>query len=525
MGHRMGRDLATLDDLLIHAEWMQGLARRLLRNPDDADDVVQDAWLSALRGPPQRGRTLRPWIATVVLNLVRSRARSRVRTRAREALIAAPEPTPGADEQLVQHQLERQLAQLVLDLDEPYRRTILQRFHDGQSSADIARAEGIPEGTVRWRLKQGLDQLRGRFAEAEARGEAGSDAGGTTAFGALVLIARPSPSTAATSAAAAPAALAPTAVAPAAAATSTWLAPVVALVKGKLVLTAAGTVAALVGVTAGVRHLPARLHPVAPTAAVAVAARPISGAAAPGPWTDPTSVPTAPDDQAIETASAPDEAPPPATTPATATALASAAVPAAKPLVAITGVVRDSRGDLAARVPVTLRTLSGSGTADRTTTTDDAGRFAYRLQPRSKVLLTAELRGEPAARLEVEVPTRSAISHDARPSLTSTVASFATIDVALGSHPRASAPPRFARARAAENAPLSRWCCHEAFIEGDMVYGRSCLKFDDTRDAQQSGCDLYGLKAQVSCHRYTEGGLSTGDLSRTERLGCDGRLL
>ena len=72
---------------------------------------------------------------------------------------------------------------------------------------------------------------------------------------------------------------------------------------------------------------------------------------------------------------------------------------------------------------------------------------------------------------------------------------------------------------------MSRWCCYEAALDGDMVYGRTCLKFEDTNRAQQSGCELYGLKAQVSCHHYTEGGLSTGDLSRTERLGCNGRLL
>src|SRR3954462_15817622 len=104
MTYRMERDQATLDDLLAHATWMQGLARRLLGDRDAADDVVQEAWLQALRVPPVRGRTLRPWIATVMLNLVRSRARRDSRTRKREQFFGSPDPAPVAEELLAQRQ-------------------------------------------------------------------------------------------------------------------------------------------------------------------------------------------------------------------------------------------------------------------------------------------------------------------------------------------------------------------------------------------------------------------------------------
>jgi hypothetical protein len=79
-------------------------------------------------------------------------------------------------------------------------------------------------------------------------------------------------------------------------------------------------------------------------------------------------------------------------------------------------------------------------------------------------------------------------------------------------------------AREAANA-ATRWCCRQAFRDADLVHGRGCLKFDDSESQGQSGCELYGLKAQVSCHTFTRGGLSTGDLSRTEQLACDGRLM
>ena len=161
-------DLATLDELLEHAGWTRALAVRLLGDADDADDVVQETWLSALRLPPQRRHALRPWIATVVRNLVRSEGRRRQRARNRERQVVeqiGAATVPSSEELLSQVQTERALAALVLDLPEPYRHTVILRYHHGKSAADIARAEDIPEGTVRWRLKYGLDQLRQRFDE------------------------------------------------------------------------------------------------------------------------------------------------------------------------------------------------------------------------------------------------------------------------------------------------------------------------------------------------------------------------
>jgi RNA polymerase sigma factor (sigma-70 family) len=161
-------DLATLDELLEHAGWTRALAVRLLGDADDADDVVQETWLSALRVPPQRRHALRPWLATVVRNLARSHGRRRLRSRSREqhaAEHARLHSVPSSEEMLSQLETERTLAALVLNLPEPYRHTVILRYHHGKSAADIARAEAIPEGTVRWRLKYGLDHLRQNFEE------------------------------------------------------------------------------------------------------------------------------------------------------------------------------------------------------------------------------------------------------------------------------------------------------------------------------------------------------------------------
>jgi hypothetical protein len=68
---------------------------------------------------------------------------------------------------LGRHQSLTQLAQLVSALEEPYRSTVLLRYGEELTPAEIARRYGLPAGTVRWRLKQGLDRLRVEMDRAQ----------------------------------------------------------------------------------------------------------------------------------------------------------------------------------------------------------------------------------------------------------------------------------------------------------------------------------------------------------------------
>src|SRR6185312_8440157 len=87
--------------------------------------------------------------------------------RARREAVAESGQAPVApDELLEQMRLHRLLVDLVLELDEPYRSTIIARFVEGRTSASIASSLGIPAGTVRKRLREGLARLR---AELDAR--------------------------------------------------------------------------------------------------------------------------------------------------------------------------------------------------------------------------------------------------------------------------------------------------------------------------------------------------------------------
>lgn len=148
-------------ELSAHAAWLRQLARALVGNAA-ADDLVQDTMEAALRNPPAVDRPLRPWLRVVLGNAARMHWRSNARRSQREhqavalAAISDEGPEPG----LAKLELHRQLVDAVMALAEPYRETVVLRFVDGLSAADIARKLDVPAATVRSRLKRGLDNLR-----------------------------------------------------------------------------------------------------------------------------------------------------------------------------------------------------------------------------------------------------------------------------------------------------------------------------------------------------------------------------
>jgi RNA polymerase sigma factor (sigma-70 family) len=161
-------DLAAA--LLSEAGWVRRVAARLVRD-GSGDDIAQDAWLRALEQRPDASTTLRGWLTETLRRLAHTRARAEARRRARERGDDAAE-APGADRLLEKAELLHRIGQMVGELDEPYRTTVLLRYFEGASAAEIARRHGVPAGTVRWRLKEALDQLRARLGREVDRDRA-----------------------------------------------------------------------------------------------------------------------------------------------------------------------------------------------------------------------------------------------------------------------------------------------------------------------------------------------------------------
>jgi RNA polymerase sigma factor (sigma-70 family) len=159
-------DTYSVEQLLAEHRWVHRLARSLVGDADDADDLVQETWLAAVRRPPAAGAPARPWLATVARNEAATFGLARRRRKAREAEAErARDPAEVPEDLVASFQVQRVLAELVEGLAEPFRRTLLLRYYGGHSAAEIATMLGVPAGTVRWRLKRALDELRGMLDE------------------------------------------------------------------------------------------------------------------------------------------------------------------------------------------------------------------------------------------------------------------------------------------------------------------------------------------------------------------------
>ncbi len=161
-----GHDPApTVESLLVHTDWVDRLARRLVVDPNAAADVAQSAWLEVLERPPRHPGSVRGFLATVVRNAARRRARGEARRALRERDVSRPERVAGASDVVERASLQRDLVDRVLDLDEPYRTVVLLRFFEELSTTAIAARLKRPRNTVQVQLQRGLERLRAKLDE------------------------------------------------------------------------------------------------------------------------------------------------------------------------------------------------------------------------------------------------------------------------------------------------------------------------------------------------------------------------
>ncbi len=152
-----------LDRLLADTAFVRRLARSLVRDPDAAEDLAQDALVVALERPPRTGISLRGWIASVVRSLAIDRARSTEARSRRESAVVKRRHSPGADEIAERIDLSQHVVRALRELDEPYRTALYLRYVEELDPSDIAERLELPVATVKTRLRRGLEILRARF--------------------------------------------------------------------------------------------------------------------------------------------------------------------------------------------------------------------------------------------------------------------------------------------------------------------------------------------------------------------------
>ncbi len=177
----LARDLDGSFEALVtaHADRCYSIALRVLGNPHDAEEVAQDALVRAYRAltgyPAARIRELRlrPWLATIVVNLCRNRTRRHAppTTPLAPLLEMGIEPVAaGSDEpaSIADRTADREhLAALLATLPDRYRIPVVLRHVDDLSYAELSEVLGRPEGTLKAQVSRGLAMLRAAAAGTE----------------------------------------------------------------------------------------------------------------------------------------------------------------------------------------------------------------------------------------------------------------------------------------------------------------------------------------------------------------------
>ncbi len=148
------------DALLEQTAWLRSLARRLVVDPDRAEDLAQATILRAIEQPPDGRGSLRAWLRSVASRIARQEARTDGRRRRREQSVLREASAPAAHTLAAEAESQRALITAVLDLDEPYRSTVLLRYFREMPCREIARTLGVPGSTVRNRLHRAHEKLR-----------------------------------------------------------------------------------------------------------------------------------------------------------------------------------------------------------------------------------------------------------------------------------------------------------------------------------------------------------------------------
>src|SRR3990172_1920398 len=164
-------DLASFNLLV---ERYQGqvynVALRMLRDFPAAEDVTQDTFLSAYRNiGSYRGGMFRAWLFRIAMNAARDALRRRARRPAASLDTYmegettprdVPDPDSGPEEGALQHERERVLGDLIMELPQDQRTVLVLSDVQGLSYEEIAQATGEALGTVKSRLSRARSRLR-----------------------------------------------------------------------------------------------------------------------------------------------------------------------------------------------------------------------------------------------------------------------------------------------------------------------------------------------------------------------------
>ena len=156
--------------ILPHLDAAYNLARWLTRNADDAQDVVQEALIRALKYfAGYREGSARAWLLTIVRNasyswLQRRRGQETVPLYEEEPA-HFPDEASNPESQMLRRAHSQRVQQAVQELPIEFREVIVLRELEGLSYKEISAVAGVPVGTVMSRLARARERLQHSLAE------------------------------------------------------------------------------------------------------------------------------------------------------------------------------------------------------------------------------------------------------------------------------------------------------------------------------------------------------------------------
>ena len=153
--------LARIYEKYVHL--LLSVAMGLLNDPHEAEDVVQDVFVSFARNPADFGLrgSLKAYLATCVVNRVRDRVRRERSRQCREdRQVTGVAEADGPEQPLVYSERCRRLSQALAELPYEQREVVVLKVKDGMKLKDIAKLQGVSISTVHGRYRYGLGKLR-----------------------------------------------------------------------------------------------------------------------------------------------------------------------------------------------------------------------------------------------------------------------------------------------------------------------------------------------------------------------------
>jgi RNA polymerase sigma-70 factor (ECF subfamily) len=172
-------DEAALTELVQSQQnYIYSIAMGVFRNPEDAADMTQEAFIHLFRVlPSYRGETrFTTWLYRVVVNLCYDELRRRKRRpqpASEEAMAVMPETASWSDPEKEMTRAETQLRvrSALMQLEDPYRLVLTLYYFEGLKYREIAEVTGIPLNTIKSHIYRGKARLAELLTESADMGE------------------------------------------------------------------------------------------------------------------------------------------------------------------------------------------------------------------------------------------------------------------------------------------------------------------------------------------------------------------